>query len=148
MVVVTLVRMSGYQWPDLDLVWHLFWLYLEACIALIMASLKTFRTAFVTITHKKNEEKKRAKPSSFIHRRLMAKLNRHHSQVKGLEKTEEDGLPAIPRPTLTGMRTFIHRNNSRSVDEIPSEYDRLDEGHDFNEVEINSNHNRTSISVV
>lgn len=145
MIVVALIRISGYRMWRLDLVWSLFWLYIEACIALITASLRTFRTAFITITHKKNEEEKKKKPSSFIHQRLMARLNRRN-QTKELEETEH-GLPAIPGVTLTGMRTFIHRNN-RSVDETLSEYNRLDEEHHSNEAEMNSNLDRTYISVV
>lgn len=145
MIVVALTRISEYRLLELDLVWQLFWIYMEACIALIMASLKTFRTAFVTITHKKNEEKKKAKPSSFIRQRLMARLNRR-SRMKELEKNEND-LPAIPRATLTGMRTFIHGNN-HSVDETRSEFGYMDEDHHSNEAEMNSNLDRTYFSAV
>lgn len=145
MVVVALTRISEYRLSELDIVWQLFWMYMEACIALIMASLKTFRTAFVTIAHKKKEEEKKGKPSSFIRQRLMARLNRR-SRMKELEKNENN-LPAIPGATLTGMRTFIQQNN-HSVDGTRSEYNRLDESHHSNEAEMNSNLERAYFSAV
>lgn len=141
MVVVALTRMSGYRLSDMDLVWQLLWLHIEACIALIMASLRTFRTAFVTISHQRNEKKKKKEtPSSFIHKRLMASRR----GIQALEKNE-DGLPAIPGATLTGPRTIIQGNN-HSVDETRSELNRRDEDHLFNEVEMDSNLDRTYFS--
>lgn len=144
MIVIALTRVSNYHLRELDLVWQLFWLHMEACIALIMASLRTFRTAFVTIAHKNSEEKRRKKPSSFFHQRLVTRFNRF-GRIQELEKNE-NGLPTIPGVTLTGMRTFIQRNN-RSVDETP-EYNRLDEDHHFNQADMNSNLDRTYFPVV
>lgn len=99
---------------------------MEGCIALIMASVTTFRTAFVTVSSKRNE-KKRKGPSYSMRQRLKAKLSRNRSDE--LEKwADEEGLPTIPGATLTGMRNFVHRNNRPvgGTAEMRSEYDRLE----------------------
>lgn len=127
MIVVAIIRISPYHSRRVrDVTWLLFWQHIEGCIALIMASVTILRTAFVTAGHKRDEKKKK-EPSYSIRQRLMAKIKRDRSD--DLEDTELD-LPTIPRATLTGMRTFIHRNN-RLVGEsavMRSEYDRLEEG--------------------
>lgn len=130
MVVVALTRISAYRLRGvIDLTWQIFWQYMEGCIALIMASLTTFRTAFIIVSSKRNE-KKRKGPSYSMHQRLKAKLSRNRSDE--LEKwANEEGLPTIPGATLTGMRTFIHRKNRPvgGTAEMRFEYDRLEEEH-------------------
>lgn len=97
---------------------------------------------------KEGRIQQKKKPSSFIHRRLMARFNNRRSLIKELEETKEDGLPTISGVTLTGMRSFIHGNN-RSVDEARSECsNRLNKDHYLNEAEINSDLDRTYVSAV
>lgn len=131
MVVVALIRISAYGLRgNIDLTWQLFWLYMEACIALTMASVTTFRTVFITVSSKRNE-KKHQRPSYSMRQRLVAKLG-GRSRPDELEKWEnEEGLPTVPGATLTGMRTFIRRNNRTfgGTTEMRSEYDRLEEEH-------------------
>lgn len=133
MVVVALTRISAYRLRGIiDLTWQLFWQYMEACIALAMASLTTFRTVFITVSSKRNEKKHHQGPSYSMRHRLVAKLShsRNNRPDDELEKWEnEECLPTVPGATLIGMRTFIRRNN-RTVGgtaEMRSEYDRLEE---------------------
>ena len=145
MIVVALIRISGYRMRELDLVWQLFWLHMEACIALIMANLTTFRSAFVTIASRKKEEKKKEGLTTSMHRRLLARLNRRKRSDE--REKNEYGLPAIPRVTLTGVRTFIDRNN-RSMGDTRSEYGgEEEEDYYLNEAEMNSNLDRKNFSV-
>lgn len=74
---------------------------MEGSVALMMASVTTFRTAFVAVGAKRNEKKEKI-PSYTVRQRLLAKLKK---------AADIEGLPSVPRATLTGMRTFIHRNN-------------------------------------
>lgn len=102
---------------------------MEGSIALIMASVTTFRTAFVAAGSKRNEKPEQG-PSYSVRQRLLARRNRIRSDE--LEKSrDQEGLPAIPGATLAGLRTFIRRNH-RPTDEVTvmhSEFDRSDEEH-------------------
>ncbi|KAI9876367.1 MAG: hypothetical protein M1830_006661 [Pleopsidium flavum] len=89
-----------------------------------MASVTAFRTVFVASGSRRSEEKHRG-PSDSMRQRLKIKLksNRRDGAV------DQEDLPTIPRATLTGMRTFIRRNN-RPVGEttvMRSEYDFLED---------------------
>lgn len=66
-----------------------------------MASITTFRTAFVAVGAKR-KQKKEPIPSYTIRQRLLAKLKK---------SADLEGLPSVPGATLTGVRTFIYRNN-------------------------------------
>lgn len=117
MVVVALTLISAYRLRGvLYLTWcQTFWQYMEGCIALIMASVTTFRTAFITVSSKRND-KERKGPSYSMRQRLKAKLNRNRSDE--LEEVADEGLLTIPGATLTGMRTLIHRNWRNSWDAL------------------------------
>ena len=130
MVICALTRISAYRLRGvIDLTWQIFWQHMEGSIALIMASVTVFRTAFVTAGSKKNGQKEQG-PSYSVRQRLLARRNRIHSDE--MEKLgREEGLPAIPGATLAGLRTFIRRNN-RPVGEttvMRSDHDRFDEEH-------------------
>ena len=130
MAVVALTRISAYRLRGvIDLTWQIFWQHMEGCIALIMASLTIFRTAFVAVSSKRNEPEFRG-PSYSMRMRLMTRFKRDRSAE--LEKPEnEEKLPSVPRATLTGIRTFIRRNQRLDGETtvMRSEYDRLEEGH-------------------
>lgn len=135
MIVVAMARMSKYHVKTLEMAWQLFWLGMEACIALIMASLTIFRTVFVTMRNERKEKEKKHLFVSSIRQRLRHRLNRRNPR----DELETNELPTIPRGILTGMRTFISRNN-RSLDEgTRAEDSHLKEGHDLEESAMNSN---------
>lgn len=128
MVVVALTCISAYRLRGvIDLTWEIFWQYIEGCIALIMASVTTFRTAIIAVSSKRNEKKHQG-PLYSMRQRLIAKLSRNRSD-KFEKWVNEEGLPTVPGATLTGMRTFINRNNrpAGGTAEMRSEYDRLEE---------------------
>lgn len=120
MVVCALTRISAYRLRGvIDLTWQIFWQHVEGSVALMMASVTTFRTAFVAVGAKRNEKKEQI-PSYTVRQRLLAKLKK---------AVDAEGLPSVPRATLTGVRTFIHRNN-RAEEEttvMGSESDRHSE---------------------
>lgn len=89
---------------NVDLVWELFWMYMEAGVAVLMCSLTVFRTIFNT--KQTNSKKRQWEPSASWIQRMKWK--------KSAEKnvsSESDGLPSVPSGTLSGLRTFIRRNN-------------------------------------
>lgn len=120
MVVCALTRISAYRLRGvIDLTWQIFWQHVEGSVALMMASVTTFRTAFVAVGAKRNEKKEQI-PSYTLRQRLLAKIKK---------SVDPDGLPSVPGATLTGLRTFIHRNNRPEGETtvMGSESDRLSE---------------------
>ena len=101
---------------NVDIVWELFWQYMEAGVAVLMCSLTVFRTVFNT---KQTSNKKRQwEPSASWIQRMKWKK----SSEKSVD-TESDGLPSIPGGTLAGLRTFIRRNNRSTAATIFLETD-------------------------
>lgn len=102
MVLIAVTRMAGIKLDngEVDIIWLGFWMQQECSIAVIMVSASAFRSFFVksSINSPPGHQvprswKKRIFPISW-----------------GLVESTEDGNydpAAIPRATLTGMRTFI-----------------------------------------
>lgn len=58
MVVLAIIRVSKiHDASNVDVVWEIFWQYMEASVAVLMASITTFRTLFIRQTQKEAKEK-------------------------------------------------------------------------------------------
>lgn len=106
MAITALIRIGGIKVNGVvDLNWAIYWQYMEGCLACIMASVIAFRTLFV------NAKEKPYKPLYSIRQHLL-KMNKRSKDSNGTDmENQDEGLPEIPRATLSGMRTFIRRNN-------------------------------------
>lgn len=117
MLCVAFVRVAGFGIPSYnpltktyssaeDLTYDVFWVYMEACIAHIMASLTTMRTLFGH-TGSGNRSPKNL-------RKWYSPRNWREASTRKTRKAGEgaggDDLPEIPSGTLSGMKTFIRRN--------------------------------------
>lgn len=104
MVMASITRYAGYQLRvhSVDATWLICWVYLEASIAIIMASTAAFRTLFARGGSEPNGIKERHKVHNLylIHKRLIRKTD--------WEATDREHLPKIPSATLTGMDAFIY----------------------------------------
>ncbi|KAI4111615.1 MAG: hypothetical protein LQ339_000486 [Xanthoria mediterranea] len=117
-IIVSIVRIAGARFPNgsVDSAWVVFWLQLEAAVAVIIVSITSYRSLFVkdksTDHNKKSPRDLRS--STGYKRKLWSR-----------EKREEEGveMPTLPDPTLTGMRTVIGR--ARGYD------DRFSRSEDF-----------------
>lgn len=120
MIVFASVRISGYkaQGPY-GYTWQAFWQEFEACVAVIMVSLTAFRSLFVTA-----ERKSRRTKFGLWHSSPVARLRKVRKTP--VSSHDKEGLPAIPRATLTGMRTFIARPYHHSEPET-LDWDKLEE---------------------
>ena len=128
MIIVALTRISAYRLRGvIDLTWQIFWQHMEGCVAMIMASITAFRTAFITVDSRR-EKVKHQGPSYSMRQRLKAKLMFNRSDEANGSAGQEN-LPAVPQATLTGMRTFIRKNNRSAggTTAIWSEHDHLEE---------------------
>ena len=120
MIAVTLTRASGIlNHAGIDATWETYWQYLSAEVGLLMATATAFRSFFIA------RSRRRAEPGFHPtwYETALQKLrhilkstrttNRKHREPlnSSEEPTERDGehmsLPQIPRPTITGIRTFI-----------------------------------------
>ncbi|KAF2805346.1 uncharacterized protein BDZ99DRAFT_574927 [Mytilinidion resinicola] len=108
MAVARVSKMHGVT--AMDIPYEYFWQYLEAAVALLMASLTSFRTFFVIAKQRKRYQERMKRPLySFREFRSRFGGRRHEEDVEGTE------LPEIPRATMTGMWTYIHSNNRIAV---------------------------------
>jgi hypothetical protein len=118
MAVVAITRASKIHGPHgIDISWEIFWMYMESAVAVIMGSLTAFRTLFISSTSNqrrrnggREENDKGWLTNTFL--RMRYRKNSGGSGKKGgYGDLEQQGLPQIPGATMTGLRTFIRRNN-------------------------------------
>ena len=108
MIIVASIRMSGLHArgangvETADLIWELFWQFIEASISVMMVSLIAFRTAFVIKSSRKKKRQWYAPRNIFSRRRPSPD-----------DEFRVGSLPTIPSATMTGMRTFIRGPSNR-----------------------------------
>ncbi len=119
MTIIAFVRISGYRaHGSYGYTWQAFRMEFEACVAVIMVSLTAF-WSFVAAESKASRSKFRPWYSSSV-----ARLRKgRKTSVSGYNM---EGLPAVPRATLTGMRTFIAGPHRHSEPET-LDWDKLEE---------------------
>ena len=99
-IILSIVRIAGAQYPasSIDPAWMVFWLQLEAAVAVIIVSITSYRSLFVKY---RSMDKKSPRYHKTSYKRKL--WNREKQEPKGVE------MPTLPNPTLTGMRTIIGR---------------------------------------
>ena len=115
MVITAIIRISGIKLAGgaIDIVWQLFWVQQECSIAVIMMSVTAFRSFFVP-NAARNISPNPPKPSSFWKKRLLLKRS-----VPDKDNWDvDDGLPQIPKATLTGMRSIIRGAGMSATDDV------------------------------
>ncbi len=83
---------------------------MEGCIAVLTASISTFRMVIVSQGRRESDKKRWRPADSWIQRA------RQRKKMQLDEYAEGDRRPSIPRAMLTGMRTLI-RTNIRTAEE-------------------------------
>lgn len=107
MIGVVITKSAGIHVPGqrtIDIVWQVYWQFMECCLAIIMACLTAFRSIYVQ--HVRNQSSSRRSWYPGIKVLLTAKSARKSPNIE---------LPPIPRATLTGMRTFIEGDRRESL---------------------------------
>lgn len=94
-VVISIIRYTGYHLRAhlFDVIWLVFLIYLEASIAMIMASFVVFRTLFARRGLEPNEIKKRHKV------RNLYLIHKFFPRKTDWEATDQEHLPKIPSET-------------------------------------------------
>lgn len=121
MIIVTVVRVSGIvitSAQSIDVLWGIYWQYIEAAVAVLMASLTAFRSLFIIRGSDREGHHADAKSSSglkFLRKMLSIRTWRRNSKEQGVHVLSNEELPAhrdpslpeIPGALMTGIRTFI-----------------------------------------
>lgn len=112
MVLIALVRMSVYRrhGNQIDATWHVCWLYLEACVATMMASITAFRTLFVHGGSKQREIKAQNQAAMYSWREKVLRKIKSGRSDSWQDLSQGETLPKIPSATLTGIKSFINYN--------------------------------------
>ncbi|KAL9028227.1 MAG: hypothetical protein Q9180_007198, partial [Flavoplaca navasiana] len=99
-IILSIVRIAGAQYPasSIDPAWMVFWLQLEAAVAVTIVSITSYRSLFVKY---RSMDKKSPRYHKTSYKRKL--WNREKQEPKGVE------MPTLPNATLTGMRTVIGR---------------------------------------
>lgn len=102
MVIIAIVRIAGIRLGggNVDIVWLAFWMQQECSVAVIMVSCSAFRSFFVASTA--NSPAPEHSPNSWKRKLLQRRPSPDRDDLESA-----NGLPQIPRPTLTGMRSAI-----------------------------------------
>ncbi|MCJ1362616.1 hypothetical protein MMC16_001721 [Acarospora aff. strigata] len=107
MVIVAITRASGLFYHGVfDNSWIFLWQQVESCAAVTMISLTAFRSVFVGRGWLKPHRKRQVTPWQASVSWVLRRQKRHASNDQDLADV------TIPSATLTGMRTFIHGNQS------------------------------------
>ncbi|KAI1347201.1 hypothetical protein F5Y01DRAFT_329946 [Xylaria sp. FL0043] len=119
MAAVAIVRISGFYYRGLeDDIWEFFWQQTEGAVAVMMASITAFRTLFVKQKGDVRAETPEEVPHSHRFRRFLARfkvLAQEQPEEKPTSTASTLKLPKVPRPVLTGLRTFIRKNNGNET---------------------------------
>ncbi|KAK8116330.1 Integral membrane protein [Apiospora sp. TS-2023a] len=95
MVCLAITRASKINGAaGVDVPWEFFWQFMEASVAVLMGSLTVFRTLLTSKTGAPDERRKLA-----------------GGPMAPCASCSRDGLPEVPSATMTGLWTFIQRNN-------------------------------------
>lgn len=128
MIIIAIVRISGariHHTTNIDVQWQTFWNDIEGTVAVIMVSITAFRSLLGVKALKSREKKEQAR--YWYRRKLLFRKESKNSSVD----SNEDQLPAIPGPTLTGIRTLIRGNrDSETIASRINEADPVSVGDD------------------
>ena len=114
MVIIACVRGFGVQAdPVWDTPWTIFWLQIEACVAVSMASLTAFRSIFLAGTTR-SEPRRAGHWYSPTYEKILSRKNKS----KEGRNPKENPLPEIPSATLNGLRTYIRVARPSTIPEL------------------------------
>lgn len=168
MTVIAIIRMSGFRFKGLglsgsiDTTWAFFWLYLEACIAVIMASITAFRTLFIRGSSKTIDRNKSQNPIDAIRQQIsrravrsawdevsdeprVSNIDTAHNGIETIIYHEGPSTGAGP-PVRSKLYSWDDEEDSRKGMR-PDKIERIDQIYVNHRVEIHSDRVRISCSI-
>lgn len=121
MMVIAIIRMSGYRFNgiglsgSIDTTWAFFCLYLEACVAVIMASITAFRSLFIRGGSKTIDRNKTQNPVDAIRQQTSRRAVR-----SGWDKvSDEPRVFNIDTAHNAGIETIIYHEDPSTKKKPP-----------------------------
>jgi hypothetical protein len=114
MIVMAGIRLAEYHAGSrtaIDLVWALFWQFMEGAVAALMASLTVYRAIFVDARRRASERRYQEYKQQHRQRSLLRWSPRKKRHSDETVSTTTNGMPYIPGATMTGMQSFVNHNN-------------------------------------
>lgn len=165
MTVIAIIRIGGYRFKgiglggSIDSTWAFFWLYLEACVAVIMASITAFRSLFIRgsskiIDRNKNEDPIKAIREQVSHRAVrsgwdeisdephISNINTAHTRIKTIIYHEDPRTESKP-PMRSKLYSRDYEEDSQTGMR-PKKIERIDQIYVNHRMEIHSDRVRIS----
>ncbi|KAL8796095.1 MAG: hypothetical protein Q9195_001427 [Heterodermia aff. obscurata] len=105
-MLICIIRISGGNTVNgqIDTAWVIFWLQVEAAVAVIIVSVTAYRMLFVA----ENPQYRDSPPQQ----QIIASSSSSRARVwnRARTTTRSNGLPGIPAPTLSGFRDLVRRS--------------------------------------
>ncbi len=101
-IVVVVTQISGLHVPGkstIDIVWEIYWQFIEGCVAIIVVCVAAFRSFFI-----QHRSRNQSPPRSPWYQGVKTFWSNKASVTSSGEGYE---LPTVPGASLTGMRTYI-----------------------------------------
>ncbi|EDU46727.1 conserved hypothetical protein [Pyrenophora tritici-repentis Pt-1C-BFP] len=112
MMATTVTRLAGLIYNEMvDTIWEIYWALISAEVGVFLAAATAFRSFFVARKASKNGTPQQ-QAQRFFSASFVAKFNRKKRSTldDSMDSSKERGvfgLPRVPRPQITGLRTFI-----------------------------------------
>lgn len=109
-IITNIIRASGHKLNNGqdDVVWVLFWLEMEACVAVIANSMTAFRSLFAATTSRiKNSPQRQEKPTG---------IRMGHEK-----RPPQVDLPTLPTSKLSGLRSMMLKDPFEDHETIDSD---------------------------
>ena len=102
-MIICIVRISGGNTVNgqIDTAWVIFWLQVEAAVAVIIVSVTAYRMLFVAENSQYRDSPQQVTAS--------------RARFWNRTRTRTNGLPSIPAPTLSGVRGFVRRSGDKEA---------------------------------
>ncbi|KAE8825672.1 hypothetical protein HRS9139_08782 [Pyrenophora teres f. teres] len=115
MMATTVTRLAGLIYNEMvDTIWEIYWTLISGEVGVFLAAATAFRSFFVARKASKNGTPQQ-QAQRFFSASFVAKFNRKKRST--LDDTMDShkekgifGLPRVPRPQITGLRTFIDKH--------------------------------------
>lgn len=163
--MIAVVRISGYRYHGIglkgkmDSTWAFFWLYLEACVAVIMASITAFRSLFIRGSSNTIDRNKNQNPIDAVRERIsrravgcgwdevndepqISNLNTAHTRIETIIYHEDPSSETNP-PMRSKLYSWDDEEDSRKGTR-PKKIERIDQIYVNHRVEIHSDRVRIS----
>lgn len=169
MTVIAIIRISGYRFKaiglsgSIDTTWAYFWLYLEACTAVIMASITAFRSLFIRGSSKTNDRNKAQNPIDAIRQHISLRAvrsgwdevsdeprasntNTAHNGIETIIYHEDPSITETNPPIRSKLYSWDDEEDSR-IGMRPKKIERIDQIYVNHRVEIHSDRVRISCTI-